>query len=165
MDSGNIAARLNLPNMAFHPDQKIGIYTCAQEGLVRLEKNIDRRIKYAEYIDHYANMNEEELKHYREEYLPKSPEKEEIMGLHRMFLEEGKKEGMKEGKKEGKKEAEILMLGKLVARRFGTVPVWAEDRLRQAEEKELEIWMDRILDAGSVEELFTGGTGQAGKGY
>jgi hypothetical protein len=88
--------------------------------------------------------------------LPKSPEKEEIMGLHRMFLEEGKKEGIK--------EAEILMLGKLVARRFGTVPVWAEDRLRQAEEKELEIWMDRILDAGSAEEIFTG-TGRDGKGY
>ena len=67
--------------------------------------------------------------------------------------------------REGKKEAEILMFGKLLARRFGTVPVWAEDRLRQAEEKELEIWMDRILDAGSVEELFTGVTGRGGKGY
>jgi hypothetical protein len=33
MESGNIAARLNLPNMAFHLDQKLGIYTCAQEGL------------------------------------------------------------------------------------------------------------------------------------
>ncbi len=37
LDSDNIAARLNLPNMAFHPDRKICIYTCAQEGLVRLE--------------------------------------------------------------------------------------------------------------------------------
>jgi len=146
MESGNIAARLNLPNMAFHPDQKIGIYTCAQEGLVRLEKDIDKRIKYAEYIDYYAKLTEDELKHYREEYLPKSPEKEEIMGLHRMFLEEGKKEGRKEG--------EILMLRRQLARRFGTVPVWAEDRLKQAEDKDVEIWIDRILDAGSVEEVF-----------
>ena len=90
MDSDNIAARLNLPNMAFAPGPKIAVYSSAQEGMVRLEEDIDKRIKYMEYIDYYAKLNETELKHYREEYLLKSPEKEGIIGLRQMFLEEGK---------------------------------------------------------------------------
>ncbi len=154
MESDNIAARLNLPNMAFHPDQKIGVYASAQEGLVTLEQDINKRIKYTEFIDLYAGLDEAEVIRYREEYLPKSPQKEAIMGLIELGKKEGRKEGKKEGRKEGRKEAEVLMLNKLLTRRFGTIPVWAGDRLKQAEEKDLEIWIDRILDAGSVEEMF-----------
>jgi hypothetical protein len=55
---------------------------------------------------------------------------------------------------EGRKEGEIMTITKLLGRRFGKVPVWAEDRLKQAEDKDLEIWIDRILEAGSVEEVF-----------
>ncbi|MDM8525154.1 hypothetical protein QUF80_17425 [Desulfococcaceae bacterium HSG8] len=146
LESSNIVARLNLPNMAFHPDEKIRIYAAAQEGLVSLEQDMNKRIKYSEFIDLYAGLDEADITHYREEYLPKSPQKEEIMGL----IEQGKKEGKKEGKREG----EVLMLRKLMTRRFGIVPVWADDHLKKAEEKELEIWIDRILDAGSVEDLF-----------
>jgi len=142
MESGNIVARLNLPNMAFHPDRKIGIYASAQEGLVSLEQEIDRRLKYSEFIDLYAGLDEAEIIRYREEYLPESPHKEEIMGLIEL------------GRKDGRKEGEILMLRRQLARRFGTVPVWAEDRLKQAEDKDVEIWIDRILDAGSVEDIF-----------
>jgi len=146
MESDNIVARVNLPNMAFPRDRKLDVYASAQEGLVTLEQDVNKRIKYAEFIDLYAGLDEAEMICYREEYLPKSPKKEEIMGL----IELGKREGRKEGRKEG----EARMLSKLMTRRFGKVPVWAENRLKQAEEKELEIWIDRILDAGSVEEIF-----------
>ncbi len=54
----------------------------------------------------------------------------------------------------GRKEGEILMLRRQPARRFRTVPFWAEDRLKQAEDKDLEIWIDRILDAVSAEDIF-----------
>ena len=142
MESDNIVARLNLPNMAFHPDDRIRVYASAQEGLVGLEQDVEKRIKYTEFIDLYAGLDEADILRYREEYLPKSPRREEIMGL------------MKLERKEGRKEGEVLMLRRQLARRFGTVPVWTEERLRQAGEKDLEIWIDRILDAGSVEELF-----------
>jgi len=142
MESDNIVARLNLPNMAFPPDQKLDVYASAQEGLVTLEQDINKQIKYAEFIDLYAGLDEEEMVCYREEYLPRSPKKEEIMGLIEL------------GKREGRKEGEARMLRRQLTRRFGKVPVWAEDRLKQAEEKDLEIWIDRILDAGSVEEIF-----------
>ncbi len=142
MGSDNIVARLNLPNMACHPEQKIGVYANAQDGLMRLEQDPNKRIKYLEYVDYYTKLSDWELKLYREKYLPKSSQKEDIMSFRRMFLDEGRKEG------------EVLMLRRQLSRRFGTVPVWAEDRLKQAEQKDLEIWIDRILDAGSVEEVF-----------
>ncbi len=109
---------------------------------MRLEQDPNKRIKYLEYIDYYTKLSDWELKLYREKYLPKSSQKEDIMSFRRMFLDEGRKEG------------EVLMLKRQLSRRFGTVPVWAEDRLKQAEQKDLEIWIDRILDAGSVEEVF-----------
>ncbi len=150
MESGNIVARLNLPNMAFPPEQKIAVYASAQEGLVSLEQDINKRLKYTEFIDLYAGLDDAEFVRYREEYLPESSQKEEIMGL----IEFGRKEGRKEGEKKGEKKGEILMFCKLLTRRFGTVPGWAEDRLKKAEDKDLETWTDRILDAGSLEEVF-----------
>ncbi len=142
MESDNIVARLNLPNMAFTPDRKIEVYASAQEGLVSLEQDVGKRLKYTEFIDLYAGLDDAEVTRYREEHLPKSPQKEEIMGL------------IEQGRKEGRKEGEVLMFSKLLTRRFGMVPGWAEDRLKQPEDKDLEIWADRILDAGSVEEVF-----------
>ncbi|MCP4347771.1 MAG: DUF4351 domain-containing protein [Desulfobacterales bacterium] len=146
MESNNIVARLNLPNMAYQSDQKIGVYANALDGLAELEKNPERRIKYSEFIDLYAKLDEKDVIRYRKEYLPKSQHKEELMGFTQMMIDKGRKQGKKEG--------EVLVLKRQISRRFGTVPVWAEDRLKQAEQKDLEIWIDRILDAGSVEEVF-----------
>ncbi len=154
MESDNIIARLNLPNMAFPPEQKIAVYASAQEGLVSLEEDIGKQLKYTEFIDLYAGLDDAEFVRYQEEYLPKSPQKEEIMGLIEFGRKEGRKEGERKGRKEGRKEGEVLTLNKLMTRRFGIVPGWAEERLGKAEERDLETWIDRVLDAGSVEEVF-----------
>ncbi|MCP4753385.1 MAG: hypothetical protein GY866_21050, partial [Proteobacteria bacterium] len=97
MNSSNIVARLNLPNMAYDPSRKVEVYASAQDGLLELEQDINNRLKYLEFIDYYAKLSEEELTRYKEEYLPKSSRKEDIMGLRQMFLEEGKREGKREG--------------------------------------------------------------------
>ena len=38
--------------------------------------------------------------------------------------------------------------------RFGGLPDWTEDRLRQASTTDLERWADRILEATSLEAVF-----------
>ncbi len=66
------------------------------------------------------------------------------MSLREMWLEEGIQKG------------EIIILRRQLSRRFGAIPAWTEDRLNQAEEKDLEIWSDRILEANTLDEIFDG---------
>jgi len=118
------------------------VYASAQEGLIELEKDTEKRLKYIEFIDCYANLKEKDYQEYREEYLPESTYKEEIMGLLQME------------RKEGFYEGEMAILRRLILRRFGSFPSWVSDRLKKIDIKDLEILTDRILDAKSVEEVF-----------
>ena len=92
-DSDNIVARLNLPNMAYPPEDRLEMYLMAQTGLARLETNPEKQRKYADFIDFYADLSEEEVIRYRDSYLS---EKGEIMGLVSVLKEEGRQEGRKE---------------------------------------------------------------------
>ena len=93
-DSDNIVARLNLPNMAYPPEDRLEMYLMAQTGLARLETNPEKQRKYADFIDFYADLSEEEVIRYRDSYLS---EKGEIMGLVSVLKEEGRQDGRKEG--------------------------------------------------------------------
>jgi predicted transposase YdaD len=68
-------------------------------------------------------------------------------------IEKGKKEGKKEGQKEGRQEEARTILRKLLARRFGKLPTWANARLKRADTAQLEAWAVAIFDATSLEEL------------
>lgn len=153
MNSSNIVARLNLPNMNYNRrnrKKRMEIYSHAQEGLIGLEQNPEKRLKYLDFIDCYANLSEEELAEYREKHLPESSYGEEIMGL----LQLERKEGIQQGIYQGIQQGEIAVLKRQILRRFGSFPVWASERMKNADTKDLEIWTDRILDAESLEELF-----------
>ena len=45
---------------------------------------------------------------------------------------------------------------RLLIRRFGALPGWAEAKLAEAEPARLEAWGERVLDAVTLEEIFTG---------
>ena len=63
-----------------------------------------------------------------------------------------KREGLEEGREEGLRQT----LQHLVTRRFGEMPGWAAGRLESANTEQLEAWVDKILVATSLEELFAG---------
>ncbi|MGE0085835.1 MAG: hypothetical protein AB7S75_15610 [Desulfococcaceae bacterium] len=157
MESTNIVARLNLPNMKCRKQDRIAVYAHAQEGLVELEPDTEKRLKYIDFVDCYANLDEKGFQEYREKYLSKSRHKEEIMGLMKMMREEGIQIGVSRGIPLG----ELSLLKRLLVRRFRQIPAWAQSRMENADRKDLEIWSDRILDASSVEEVF--GIRNAGK--
>ncbi len=102
-------------------------------------------------IDVYAELDEKDIILYKELYLPKSSHKEEIMGLMQLAREEGKREGRREGRFEEAAET----LRRLLSLRFKTVPDWAEDLLKNPKKGDLEKWTDRILDAKTVEDVFS----------
>ena len=72
------------------------------------------------------------------------------------WMKEWKEAGMEEGRKEGRKEGEIILLQQQLTKRFGLLPKWVSEQLNNADQNELELWADRILDAKTLEEVFHG---------
>lgn len=69
------------------------------------------------------------------------------------YLAAGRKEGRVEGRNQGRLEGEIAVLARLLTRRFGPLPTWAEARLHAATEEALAEWTDAVLDAASLTEV------------
>ncbi|RUQ32303.1 MAG: DUF4351 domain-containing protein [Candidatus Competibacteraceae bacterium] len=89
-------------------------------------------------------MSETEWAQYRREYLADSDQREAIMGM----LSYSRKEGLQQGLQQG----ESLLLRRLLTRRFGPLPEWAERRLTDAEPAQLERWGERVLEAATLGE-------------
>ena len=53
----------------------------------------------------------------------------------------------------GRQKATLELLTKQLRRRFGRLPRWANDRLRQADLKQLETWAENIFDAKELTDL------------
>jgi hypothetical protein len=68
------------------------------------------------------------------------------------WTQEWKEQGLREGRQEG----EAKLLRRQLTRRFGPLPSWAEERLGQAGETELEEWADRVLECRSLKEVIGG---------
>jgi len=63
------------------------------------------------------------------------------------------KELVGKGEKLGRQKATLELLTKLLHRRFGRLPRWANDRLRQANLKQLETWAENIFEAKELTDL------------
>ncbi len=90
---------------------------------------------------------------------PTIPEIADLLEIRNMLEEHGldwwerwKQEGLREGKREG----EAHLLHRVLERRFGPLPAWADERLSKAAEEDLVRWGERTLDPSlSLEELLS----------
>jgi hypothetical protein len=73
------------------------------------------------------------------------------------IAEQWVQQGLEQGLQRGISQGEALALTRLLARRFGPLPEWAEEKLAQADRAKLESWVDRVLEAQSLEDLFKQG--------
>ncbi len=62
--------------------------------------------------------------------------------------------GIEKGLQQGLQQEASLLLKKLLNRRFGELPAWVEERLANASREELEYWVERVLEARRLEEVF-----------
>ena len=151
MDSDNLVARVNLPNMRADARARVDIYAGAVRGLLDLEPNPDKRAKYLEFIDIYAGLTDNELRRYRRRH----PEEGSIVtGFFQRARDEGMERGIAQGMRRGRAEGERAVLERLLRRRFGQLSPEAAERLRRAPEAELEAWADNVLDAETLDEVF-----------
>ena len=88
-----------------------------------------------------------------------------VTSIERLAKEEGRQQGVLEGREQGVlegreqgvlegREQMLVVIERLFARRFGVLPEWARDRLRDGSPQELEVWSDRLFDAASLEAVF-----------
>ncbi|WP_313054175.1 DUF4351 domain-containing protein [Pseudomonas lopnurensis] len=172
LDSRNLVARLNLPNMQWPAEQKLDIYAHAIRGLLELEPDPNRQVKYLDFIDIYTALDENERRLYRERY----PQEESGMaGLTERLLEEGMRKGIQQGMKQGLEQGlergleqglergleqgrlQSLrdVLSRQLAHRFGPLSAEVEQRLQQADSEMLGRWADNVLDAQALEDVFS----------
>jgi predicted transposase YdaD len=64
------------------------------------------------------------------------------------------RQGLKQGRQEGRHEGEVTILHRLIVKRFGTLPSWAEKQLHEMSTEALEDLSPRVLDAKTLDELF-----------
>ena len=72
--------------------------------------------------------------------------------------EEGREEGWEKGREAGREEgqtlARIATLTRQLTRRFGPPPAWALTRMQLATGEQIDTWLDRILDAPTIDTVF-----------
>jgi predicted transposase YdaD len=75
--------------------------------------------------------------------------------LERLYIEKVKRLAREEGRQEALKEGQQELLLRQLTRRFGALPEAVTARVMDASREELERWGDRILDAASLDDVFT----------
>ena len=64
-------------------------------------------------------------------------------------------EGMQQGMQQGRLEGEAKLLLRILPRRFGPLPSEITKRVHGADPNTIEIWADRVLDAKSLDDVFS----------
>ena len=79
-----------------------------------------------------------------------------ITSIERIGIEKGRQEGIQQGRQEGKQEGKQELLERQLTRRFGPLSAETRARLANAPLEQLGQWADNILDAQSLDAVFTG---------
>ena len=152
--SDNIVARLNLPNMDHPKALRVNVYADAVQGLIKLEHTASRREKYIDFIDGYADLNDEERAEYQRNHYP---QKEKTMTtMKEWFRREGREEGREEGHAKGQQVGIANMLLNQLKLKFGQpLDDAIQKRINQADTATLQQWSGNIFTARSPQEVLS----------
>ena len=87
--------------------------------------------------------------------MPQVDELQEIRVMLADKLEVWAKAYIAEGEIKGKQEGEALALQKLLAKRFGVIPVEITAQIANASLEQIEQWFDTAIDASFLTDVFT----------
>ncbi|NEV65162.1 DUF4351 domain-containing protein [Thiorhodococcus minor] len=149
-DSPNLVARLNLPNMAYAPEEKLEVYAQAVRGLLTLEPDPERRLKYLDFIDIYAELDDNERQLYQQRY---SQEADLMSQFAERFIEQGVQRGVQQGIQQGVQQGEARILLRLLSARFGALPPGVQQKIEAADADTLLHWSERLLSAQTLEDV------------
>ncbi|MEO5340578.1 MAG: Rpn family recombination-promoting nuclease/putative transposase [Magnetococcus sp. MYC-9] len=98
-----------------------------------------------------ANMTADELEMYENVGIAIA----DARGALELARQEALLEGRQEGEQIGEQRGEAKMLTRQLRRCFGDLPVWANEKIAQADLSSLEAWSLRILGATTLEGVFS----------
>lgn len=119
--------------------ERVAVYAEAVRGLLELEPDPERQLKYLDFVDIYAHLSEEKRMIYQQEH---APEAAAISGFAERFLRQGEARG------------EDRLLRHLLAKRFGEPSESIQQRIENADTDTLTTWFDRALEARKLEDIF-----------
>ncbi|SCN47482.1 hypothetical protein BAZMOX_168962_0 [methanotrophic endosymbiont of Bathymodiolus azoricus (Menez Gwen)] len=110
------------------------------------------QIKYADFIDAYAALSEEEMQQYQKSYVATD---EVIMGLAQILRQEGLDQGIEQGLKQGRQQECINLISRLLRRKLGIHPEVEIilETLTNLSLETLESMTDVLLDFNEVADL------------
>lgn len=150
-NSSNLVARLTLPLMQYPKEKKLEVLHHSMSALLTMENDDVLRGRYTEFVTHYAEVNEADIIEYKRIY----PEEGAAMaGYFAQVREEGVLKGRLEGRLEGREEGQRAVLVRLLKRRFAKEASQYENKVLTASLPEIERWLDNILDAQRIEDVF-----------
>ena len=144
--SDNLVGRINLLNMHYSAEQKVDVYAQAVQGLLTLEDDPEKQLKYLDFIDFYADLDDNERARYEQEY----PEEAEIMGT---FSERYIQQGMERGEQLGVRKGEARVLLTQLQLKFSDVPESVRVAIDEADAETLLRWSTRVLTATNLDEV------------
>jgi flagellar biosynthesis/type III secretory pathway protein FliH len=68
-------------------------------------------------------------------------------------MEKGLEQGIEKGMEKGLHDGVEGTLRKLVHLKFGAIPAWADEQMKEATDEQLDRWVTGILEAESLESL------------
>ena len=111
--------------MRYARRDKVRVYAQAVSGLLTLEPDPERQIKYLDFIDIYAQLNEDERMHYQQHY---AQDAAVINGFAQRFIaeciEQSIEQGIEQGREQGVQQGEARLLLRQLTARFGALPVF-----------------------------------------
>ena len=104
-----------------------------------------------DFIDSYAALSDNERTEYEQRF-PK--ESTALTGIVSQAREEGIQQGVQQGVQQGMVQGERTALLRQLRRRFGELDAETEERVASAEADQLNQWLDNVLDARTLDEVF-----------
>jgi len=119
--------------------------------LIRLEPDPEKRLKYLDFIDIYTGLDDNERERYQREH---TDEANAMSTFAERFRAEGRSQGIQQGLEQGMQRGEVVMLVRLLERKFGHLPETLRPRIEAADEQTLLAWSERVLSATTLEDVF-----------
>jgi hypothetical protein len=88
------------------------------------------------------------------ELLEESEKMRYVSSVEQVLIERVMQQGMQQGRQEGEKKGEALALQRLLTKRFGIISSDMTAKIAGASTGQIELWLDQVLDAHSLDDLF-----------